>query len=98
MEDRGETFGDIRRELPPDAQFSDGVRTIPIAGVPDDAPVMRDGGIVLVRVPAEHHTRRSQGWVSFAGGGSRSGKVEWYTEGGESPSLCPGDVGARDSF
>lgn len=62
-------FAQVRDEMDTEyphrpATFGDGVRTVAIEDIPDDAETIADGTLVQVRVPAPHHNRPSQGWLT----------------------------------
>ena len=63
------TFSEIAKML--DAKFpfrpqtfGDGIRSVPFAEVPFDAPARSEGATVYVRVPRPWQKRPEQGWLS----------------------------------
>ena len=46
------------------SEFSDGIRIIKIEDIPADAEAEINGAIMSVRVPAAHHKKPSQGWLT----------------------------------
>lgn len=56
---------EIERNVPhAPAEFSDGVRIIKIEDIPLNAEAFFEGAVMSVRVPAAHHKKQSQGWLT----------------------------------
>ena len=46
------------------SEFSDGVRGIRIEDIPSDTEAEIDDAMMSVKIPAAHHTKLHQGWLT----------------------------------